>query len=137
MLSAMAQILSPESWRKYVSFITGLVVISCIISPVENLARTKAFSFGFSDNATDIRGAVSQQELINKELSDRISADIEERLLSEFNLDITASVELKLNSGEQIEGVEKIRIKGAELNRKAIERLEDVYGTDKIYCDQR
>ena len=133
----MAQILSPESWRKYVSFITGLVVISCIISPIENLADTRAFSFGFSDNTTDISNAVSQQELVNKELEGRISADIEERLRDEFDLNIKASVELKLNSGRQIEGVEKIRIKGAELDSKAIERLEDVYGTDKIYCDQR
>ena len=33
LLSAMAGIIAPEKWRSYVQVITGLVIISCIISP--------------------------------------------------------------------------------------------------------
>ena len=39
LLSAMAGIIAPEKWRSYVQVITGLVIISCIISPVTAIVK--------------------------------------------------------------------------------------------------
>lgn len=133
-LSAAAQILSPQTWQKYISFITGLVVIACIIAPVENLAHTKAFLFDYTEKNI-IKNSISQQELVNEELSKRISNDIESRLLSEFNTVASARAVLQLDKDGKIEGVKEIHISGAPLNDRIIERLKDVYGTGKIYFD--
>ena len=42
LLSALAEIISPEKWRGYVKIITGLVVISSIIAPAAGLVHSGA-----------------------------------------------------------------------------------------------
>ena len=79
LLSAMANILSPDTWRKYISVITGFIIISCIISPISKLAKVDIFS-GFDDfyeDRTDY--AAVERDIILSRLKISICSDIEAR----------------------------------------------------------
>ena len=133
-LSSFASMLAPDKWRKYVGVITGLVIISCIIAPIAGMTRTELFSgFDAIENAEEYSINL-QEEMIQEELSKRVSEDIAARLEREFNIKVTAKVQININDNHEITGIEKIRIKGESLTPAATARLCEVYGvsSDKI-----
>ena len=68
LLSAMAGIIAPEKWRSYVQVITGLVIISCIISPVTAIVKSDIFD-GFDSVQENIADSSNMQtELVIEEL---------------------------------------------------------------------
>lgn len=128
LLAAMAGILAPEKWRGYVQIITGLVIISCIVSPVTTILKTD-ISGGFdtvSDSIED--GSNMQRALVTEELEKRINEDIAARMQKEFSLDVNADCEIKVNDKGEIEGVDNVYIYGGALTARARERLCEVYG---------
>lgn len=132
LLSAYASNLSPESWRKYVKIITGLVLIICILSPLKTLVRTEWFENFDITQVSEAEGK-TQTELISEELSERVETDIEARLRSEFNINASARVKISVNDKGEIAGVKEIRVRGAPLTPAAKKRLGEVYGTDEVY----
>lgn len=127
-LSALASIISPEKWRGYVRIITGLVIISCIISPIVSLVHSDIFA-GFDDSFEAVtQGEDMQRRIVTDELEKRINADIEERLRQEFNITVTADCDIAVNADGGVEGVREIRIYGDKLSERAINRLCEVYG---------
>lgn len=132
LLSAYASNLAPESWRKYVKIITGLVLIICILSPVRTLVRTDWFEDFDISQISGVEGK-TQTELISEELAERVEDDIEARLKNEFNIDVLASVKISVNDKGEITGVKEIRVRGAPLTPAAKNRLCEVYGTDEVY----
>ena len=68
LLSAMAGIIAPEKWRSYVQVITGLVIISCIISPVTAIVKSDVCD-GFDSVQENIADSSNMQtELVIEEL---------------------------------------------------------------------
>ena len=66
LLSAMAGIIAPEKWRSYVQVITGLVIISCIISPVTAIVKSDIFD-GFDSvhvSYTNLRANETVLEIV-------------------------------------------------------------------------
>ena len=128
LLSAMAGILAPEKWRGYVQVITGLVIISCIISPAASIFRTDIFD-GFDSVEQNIAESENlQADLVMEELKKRINDDIKARMEKEFNLSVTADCDIRMNEEGAIEGVENVRIYGDKLTDRARSRLCEVYG---------
>ncbi len=128
LLAAMAGILAPEKWRSYVRIITGLVIISCIVSPVTAIIKTDIFD-GFDSVGESIEeGESIQRSLVTEELERRINEDIEARMKKEFSLDVSAECAIKVNDEGEIEGVESIYIYGDGLTERERERLCEVYG---------
>lgn len=128
LLAAMAGILAPEKWRSYVQVITGLVIISCIISPVTTVVKSDIFR-GFDSVEENIENSENlQAELVIEELKKRVNSDIEARMQKEFNLSVTASCEIRVNEEGAIEGVDGVRIYGNKLTDRARSRLCEVYG---------
>ena len=128
LLSAASTIIAPEKWRGYVRIITGLVIISCIVSPISSVIRSDIFN-GFeisSDSVID--GSNLQAELIVRELSKRVNEDIEARMKKEFNLSVRAECEIRVNDEGEIEGVDNVRVSGDKLTDRARMRLCEVYG---------
>ncbi|MCH5211201.1 MAG: stage III sporulation protein AF [Oscillospiraceae bacterium] len=128
LLSALSTIIAPEKWRGYVRIITGLVIISCIVSPVSSVIKSDIFN-GFeisSDSVID--GSNLQTELIVRELSKRVNEDIEARMKKEFNLSVTAECEIRVNDEGEIAGVDNVRVSGDKLTDRARMRLCEVYG---------
>lgn len=128
LLAAMAGILAPEKWRGYVQIITGLVIISCIVSPVTKIAKSDIFD-GFDSVGESIEnGGNLQLQLVEEELKKRIDADIKARMKKEFSLDVTAECSIRVSAEGEIEGVESVLIYGDKLTPRAKDRLCEVYG---------
>lgn len=128
LLSALAGIISPDKWRGYVRIITGLVIISCIISPVLKIADRDIFT-GFNESFdAAAEGEDLQQRIVLDELKKRVNADIEARLKNEFNLSVKADCDIKVSDEGAIEGVREIRLSGDTLTDRAKNRLCEVYG---------
>ena len=52
-LSALASIMSPEKWRGYIRLVTGIIILSCIVSPIANLlGRGVGFSIPEMSSST-------------------------------------------------------------------------------------
>lgn len=128
LLSAAANILSPEKWRKYISVITGFVIISCIIAPVSELVNVDIFA-GFDDfyeEKTDYEAV--EKSIITNGLAEGVEADIEERFKNEFGETVTADAELEINANGEIAGIGRIRIAGSDGAAEKTARLCEIYG---------
>lgn len=131
LLSAMANILSPDSWRKYISVITGFIIISCIISPISKLAKVDIFS-GFDEfyeDRTDY--AAVERDIILSRLKTSICSEIEARFKKEFDENVEAEVELYVNENNEIERISHIIIKGSEKEYTKTNRLCEIYGINE------
>lgn len=128
LLSAMAGILASDKWRGYVQIITGLVIISCIVSPLTALVKSDIFD-GFASVEQNIESNENMQmELVMEELESRINEDIAARMEKEYKLSVTADCDIKVNGEGEIEGVESVRIFGDKLTDRARSRICEVYG---------
>ena len=118
LLSAMAGIIAPEKWRSYVQVITGLVIISCIISPVTAIVKSDIFD-GFDSVQENIADSSNMQtELVIEELKNRINEDIKARM----------ECEIMVNDEGEITGVDSVRVYGDKLTDRARSRICEVYG---------
>ena len=130
-LSAVASILTPDAMRKYVSVITGFIIISVLISPFSS-----DFSASFLDDFEFDSTLVSEgenlmYEKVRAELETRIKNDIIQRVSEEFSQTVDATATVKTNSKGEIENVERIELKGKK-NDNITERLKFVYGTEEV-----
>ena len=131
LLSAMANILSPGTWRKYISVITGFIIISCIISPVSNLIGVDIFS-GFEDfyeEKTDYEAV--ERNIITDRLTQSVEEDIEERFDKEFGETVSAEAELRINGDGEIEDIDRRRISGSDGGYEKTRRLCEIYGINE------
>lgn len=130
LMSAATGILAPEKWRGYVKLITGLVIISCIISPVATIFKSDIFE-GFDNIETTIQDSTNMQtELVKEELKNRIDEDIGARMKKEFGFNITADCEVRINDEGEIEGVDNVYVYGDKLTERAKNRICEVYGLE-------
>lgn len=128
LLSAIGAIIALEKWRGYVQLITGLVIISCIISPITSILKSDILN-GFESIEENVTNSENiQQDLVIKELEKRINEDISARLEREFDLSVSAECEILVNGDGEIEGVDEIYIYGDKLTDSAKNRLCEVYG---------
>ncbi len=125
---ALFDILSPAEWSKYIRVMIGFLILSVIAAPIA------AFRGSF------IIPPTSQYEIteepfydnLYQELKKNIEADIEERLKEEFSLKAKARVKIAVDDEYNIKGVEIIEIKAGRNPSGMLERLEEIYGCDKI-----
>ena len=120
LLSAMAGIIAPEKWRSYVQVITGLVIISCIISPVTAIVKSDIFD-GFDSVQENIADSSNMQ-------TELVIEDIKARMEKEFKLSVTAECEIMVNDEGEITGVDSVRVYGDKLTDRARSRICEVYG---------
>lgn len=130
-LSSFGTLLAPEKWRKYISLITGLVIISCIMTPVARITKTDLFSGFNAIENTEMYEEYKQSKIVLDELCGRVGADIRERLKNEFGISASAQVKIDMNENNEITGIREIRITNASLTKAAKERLSYIYGIDE------
>ena len=130
LLGAMADIVSPEKWRKYISVITGFIIISCIISPIGDIIGADVFT-AFDEYAVKEQNYEEiQLKKVKEETQRNIALDIKERLKNEFNFEADVKVELGLNQEGKIDGVDKIILNKA-ITYTATQRICEIYGVSK------
>ena len=131
-LSALASVMSPEKWRGYIRLVTGIIILSCVVSPVANLlGHGGGFSIPEMSAPSDYDEDM-HKELVMDELTARIENDIKSRMAREYGANISARVEININGDNEIEGITRITIRGG-LPESAKRRLCEIYGVDTIY----
>lgn len=129
LVGTMADIISPEKWRKYVSLISGFVIIGCIVAPMAQLMKTDIFT-GFVQQNETVDYEKIQLQKVTEETEKRISADIKDRIKQEFGKDAEVQAVLKINEDGKIEKVEKIIIH-LKPNSQITKRMCEVYGINE------
>ncbi len=128
-LSALAQLVSPEKWAKYIRIICGIMIISVIAAPIGELRKIDIFGDYPAEEQLDMN---AQKKAVIEEMQSRISGDVEKRVSDEFSENIKAEVKLKINDSYEIEGVDEINIWEAVKREKIRQRLFQVYAPEKI-----
>ncbi len=134
LLSSVGVMLTPESMRKYVSIITGFIIISTIIAPLSALTNINIFS-GLDDisaNTKDYEEVYSAS--VFDAISERIKKDIKERLKDEFGY--TGDVSLKLLTEDgNIKSISQITLHSSASEDKIIPRLMEVYNVNEVVAN--
>lgn len=128
-LAALAQVISPEKWQKYIKIVTGIMIISVIIAPVYELKGIDIFS-GF-EYESDI-DEYAQKKAVAAELERRISEDVVLRIKNELGVGVRAEAAVSLNENYEIEGVEEISVWTDQSREKIRQILQEVYSPQKI-----
>ena len=128
-LSAVAKNMSPRRWQKFISIITGIMLVSVIVSPVFEIAGVDLFSeFSYSDE-TDM---FAQHKEVKAELEKRVSEDAEKRLRDKLQGEYKVETKLLINSNYEIEGVKEMIVWTKEKKNPVREILGTVYSPQKI-----
>ncbi len=129
LICTAADMLAPEKWQGYIRIITGLIILSVILSPVSKLRGIDIIE---DFEAPEPYEEYDERLMVADALKERIDADVNERLEAEFGItDADADTELELNSDNQIERVKSIRVSGG-IPEAAKKRLAEVYGTEEV-----
>ncbi len=128
-LSAVAKNVSPERWQKYISIITGIMLVSVIVSPVFEFAGVDLFSeFSYSEE-TDM---FAQYKAVKEELEKRVAEDARARLEENLPGEYKVQAELFVNENNEIEGVKEMIVWTKEKEAPVKEILGTVYSPQKI-----
>lgn len=134
LICVFTDIALPDKWSKYVKIITGLIIISAILAPLE-----KPFNINFKEyfkesEKLEMSGEEYQRELILEELENNIESDIKTRISDEFNTNINADVKIEINDEDKISGINKISLQG-DINQKIVDRINEIYAPGEIFSD--
>ena len=128
-LSAITQSLAPEKWKKYLNAITGIMIISVIVSPIFELKKIDLFSDFTYNSSID---EYAQKKAVCKELEKRVSEDAANRLKTQLGGEYKVETTLEVNNDYEIVGVKEMRIWTKEKRQQAKKVLESIYSPQKI-----
>lgn len=127
-IAAIADILAPQQWSKYIRITIGFLIMSVVIAPIANFRHAEILSPKDSYE-------VGEEQLLGRvaeELCESVEKDIEERLRTEFSLDAKATVWIDTDGENRIKGVRAIEIRTWKNPDGMTERLKEIYGCDKV-----
>ena len=128
-LSAVAKNVSPERWQKYIRLITGIMLVSVIVSPMFELAKIDLFEeFSYIDETN----MLAQHEAVKEELEKRVSEDATNRLSKELGGQYRVQTDLLVNENNEIEGVKEMIVWTKEKEAPVTKILGAVYSPQKI-----
>lgn len=132
-LSALASVMTPDKWRKYIQLVTGIVILCCITMPVARFLGQDSIFVMPDKTEPSMYDENLHTDLVMEELTKRVENDIEERMMREYEKTIRAEVTIELNKENEIEGVTRISVSGERLGNAAKNELCSIYGVDMIY----
>lgn len=128
-LAALAHTVSPEKWTKYIKIVTGIMIVSIIVSPVSVLINGDIFSD--FEESTYIEENLHEKAVISQ-TEQKLSEDVISRIKTELGEDIIAEVVLEVDNDMQVEGVDLIKVWNGQ-NRERIKKiLTEVYLPSEI-----
>ncbi|MCH5185352.1 MAG: hypothetical protein J1F64_04415 [Oscillospiraceae bacterium] len=125
-LSVLADIISPETWKKYIKIVTGIVISCVIIQPAAQIRSINIFT-GFEEDfeAEEYNAA----EKVADTLCVNIQKDIKERIFEKTGIKTECDVKLSINDDGLIESVDKIYIYG-NIGDEMRKELAYIYGVE-------
>lgn len=129
-LSAFADIMAPNEWKKYMRIITGFILLAVIMSPAARIGVMDMFKGSFPVEEAEYTPMPS---LVAEELEKNVENDARERIKREYGADCEIDATLSLNSEGLIDSVDTISVKTDSARRSAIQsRLYEVYGAKSV-----
>ncbi len=127
-IAALADILAPQQWSKYIRITIGFLIMSVVIAPIANFRHAEILSpkGSYEVGEEQLLGRVAEQ------LCENVEKDIEERIQTEFGLDAKATVWIDTDGENKIKGVRAIEIRTWKNPDGMTERLKEIYGCDKV-----
>ena len=134
LISAIGSVLTPDSMRKYVSVITGFIIISVIITPLSAIGEIDLFAYlkEPQKNAADYEGIYLDN--VAEEIEKRIEGDIKTRIKDEFGVEAQVDVGVDVEDGD-IKQISYISLRGTLLRHDIAKRLKEVYNVREVIMD--
>lgn len=132
LLAVFADILSPKGWKKYMGIVTGMILLTVIVTPVANLRGVDVLSGYRETDEVISRGNEIYGDMIKNEFSKSVAMDVRERIRREFSQDVSVEVEVEINDKGNIEKILKITISGTGLDKKIADRISYIYDVDEV-----
>lgn len=133
LLAVFADIFSPSGWKKYISTVMGIILITIIMTPVarlKNIDIMSAYSeFGTEEKQT---GTEIYADMLKKEFSEKLAVDIKERIRQEFSEDVSVEIIVEMNDNGGIDKISKIIISGIAPDKRISDRISYVYDVDEV-----
>lgn len=132
LIAVFADLFSPDGWKKYIGIISGMILMTVIITPLADFKNIDVLS-GYrqsEDILTD--GNEIYGNLLKQEFTKKVEEDIKSRILQEFSTDADVAVELLVNTEGNIEKILSIDISGKRLDKKISGRISYIYGVDEV-----
>ena len=126
-MAALTDVLIPKNWQKYISILTGAILLITLTSPLLKLRGITLPSFSLPEG--EYREYPIEDE-IALSLEQGVEEDIKKRLKNEFNVAADCDASLYITD-EKIAGVQEIIIYSKE-NSAITARLIEVYGCNNI-----
>lgn len=126
-MAAAADVLIPKSWQKYISILTGAIILITLTSPLLKLRGISPPTLSLPEGEYT---EFSPADEVQSELCERVENDISARIESEFGIKTSASVKFGISEGKII-GVKEILLRTKE-NSAITARLQEVYGCNNI-----
>lgn len=127
-LSVLGEMMSPESWKKYIRIITGLIVVSVIVTPIAELKKINlldGIDFKVSEELTDY----SNQWLLD-EFTDNVCTDVKDRVKREYGKECEVRINVAVSGENEIEGIERMEVYMNFPPAELKEKLSQMYGID-------
>ena len=132
LLAVFADLFAPDGWKKYIGIISGMILLTVIITPIADFKNIDVYS-GFNESESMmINGNEIYGNLLKKEFSKKLEEDIKSRISEEFSKNTTVRVELLMNNEGNIEKILSIDITGKNLNKEISSRISYVYNADEV-----
>ena len=126
-IAALADILAPREFQKYIRVLLGFLILFVLLSPLPSIKKIKLepIESRISENT------VILEDSISKKLKENVETDISARMKGEFGIICDAEVLLEIDGEHKIRGVRQILL-SRKIPENAEERLKEVYGCDRI-----
>ena len=128
-LAGVAECAAPETWKKYLGIVTGIMMISVILQPVSSIKKVDLFS---DYNNEAINFETVQTQAVVSELSKKISSDVEEKIYNKTGVETEAETVISVSKDGIISGVKEIVVWTTEQQQLITQILEE-YKPSKIY----
>lgn len=132
-LAVFADIFSPSEQKKYINVVTGIILITIIMTPIakiKNIDIESGFE-NFAETSAAEDGEKIYSDILKREFSKRLATDIKERIKNEFAEDVSVETVIETNDRGEISEIKKIVINGTE-DEKISERIAYVYNVKEV-----
>ncbi len=135
-LAVFADILSPAGWKKYITIVTGMILLVVIVSPVSKWHSPDIIpDYQLEEEEVVAKGNEIYKDLIKYEFSKNVAKDIKERIRQEFSKDVLVEVMVEVSEEGGIDKISKIIIKGKDLGKEIGERISHIYNVSEVILD--
>lgn len=135
-LKIFADVLSPKEWRKNINIITGIILLTVIITPVARLKGVDILSGYEKTEEVISRGDDIYENMVREEFSKTVAKDVKERIRHEFSLDVAVEAEVAVNADGEIERISRIIITGSQMPKKVAERIAFIYDVQEVILNE-